>query len=404
MHADKWRTSGCKSSSKLNLMVKEKVKSENFQSSASNMFQVQKENELTLKRLAEDAFQPQVDDHHKNSQEPELNNMNDTKFLKSEIRKTGTVSRNSDLNSSLLSPGTSTFGGFEDMDQDSFFSRIPKDFVCPITGQLFQDPVTLESGQTYERAAIKEWFDQGNKTCPVTNRTLEFAGLPVEPRQYGIYREEAVDSIVLALDLCLSDTKYIPNCRKALLMLGGYFSFSGETLTETWLLKQAGFCDDFGTTSISYDEDVDEIILEEENEEESREKEEWLKNVALVLLCSGKGSFLETLSKCLDSQNTELLKVCLTTIAWMSHALASLSLSDLQLSVFLSLIPRMKEILEKSEQIEHRILASLSLLNFSKISECRILLVSFAEEIHNPLKHLVEMTSIAKHLYATVFG
>ncbi|XP_020263859.1 putative E3 ubiquitin-protein ligase LIN-1 [Asparagus officinalis] len=187
-------------------------------------------------------------------------------------------------------------------------------------------------------------------------------------------------------------------------MLGGYFSFSGETLTETWLLKQAGFCDDFGTTSISYDEDVDEIILEEENEEESREKEEWLKNVALVLLCSGKGSFLETLSKCLDSQNTELLKVCLTTIAWMSHALASLSLSDLQLSVFLSLIPRMKEILEKSEQIEHRILASLSLLNFSKISECRILLVSFAEEIHNPLKHLVEMTSIAKHLYATVFG
>jgi len=73
---------------------------------------------------------------------------------------------------------TGPFGSSEDIDQDSFFSSIPKDFICPITGQLFQDPVTLESGQTYERTAIKEWFDQGNKTCPVTKRILDSAALP----------------------------------------------------------------------------------------------------------------------------------------------------------------------------------------------------------------------------------
>ncbi|KAJ0974272.1 hypothetical protein J5N97_016237 [Dioscorea zingiberensis] len=37
-------------------------------------------------------------------------------------------------------------------------TRPPKDFVCPITGQLFNDPVTLETGQTFERRAIEEWI------------------------------------------------------------------------------------------------------------------------------------------------------------------------------------------------------------------------------------------------------
>lgn len=77
---------------------------------------------------------------------------------------------------------------------------------------------------------------------------------------------------------------------------------------------------------------------------------------------------METLSECLGSGNTELVRTCLTTAAWLSHALSSLPFSETQGTVFLSLIPRLKEILEHSEQITHRVLASLSLLNFSKIS------------------------------------
>ncbi|KAJ7973831.1 RING-type E3 ubiquitin transferase [Quillaja saponaria] len=54
----------------------------------------------------------------------------------------------------------------------------PKDFICPITTNLFDDPVTLETGQTYERKAIQEWFNTGNSTCPITRQRLHSTQLP----------------------------------------------------------------------------------------------------------------------------------------------------------------------------------------------------------------------------------
>lgn len=54
----------------------------------------------------------------------------------------------------------------------------PKDFVCPITSNVFSDPVTLETGQTYERQAIQEWIDRGNSTCPITRQELQSTQLP----------------------------------------------------------------------------------------------------------------------------------------------------------------------------------------------------------------------------------
>ncbi|KAL9318046.1 hypothetical protein ACSQ67_014563 [Phaseolus vulgaris] len=57
-------------------------------------------------------------------------------------------------------------------------SKPPKDFVCPITGQIFCDPVTLETGQTYERKAIQEWLRTGNTTCPITRQPLSANILP----------------------------------------------------------------------------------------------------------------------------------------------------------------------------------------------------------------------------------
>lgn len=57
-------------------------------------------------------------------------------------------------------------------------TRPPKDFVCPITGQLFNDPVTLETGQTFERRAIEEWLKRGNKSCPITRQFLSSTVLP----------------------------------------------------------------------------------------------------------------------------------------------------------------------------------------------------------------------------------
>lgn len=40
-------------------------------------------------------------------------------------------------------------------------------FICPITKQVMKDPVQIASGQTYERAAILQWFKDGKTTCPL---------------------------------------------------------------------------------------------------------------------------------------------------------------------------------------------------------------------------------------------
>ncbi|CAM8931860.1 unnamed protein product [Rhodiola kirilowii] len=49
---------------------------------------------------------------------------------------------------------------------------IPPDFCCPLSLELMTDPVILASGQTYERAYIKDWIDMGLTVCPKTRQTL----------------------------------------------------------------------------------------------------------------------------------------------------------------------------------------------------------------------------------------
>ncbi|GJP42306.1 hypothetical protein CLOM_g1888 [Closterium sp. NIES-68] len=50
---------------------------------------------------------------------------------------------------------------------------IPADFFCPISLDIMRDPVTVASGQTYERGEIERWFREGHRYCPVTRSALE---------------------------------------------------------------------------------------------------------------------------------------------------------------------------------------------------------------------------------------
>ncbi|XP_020083756.1 putative E3 ubiquitin-protein ligase LIN isoform X3 [Ananas comosus] len=495
------------------------------------------ESELYLKKLAQAVFKPQLS-------------------TVSELTKTRTFAEIADTEVLAVSLSAESFTNDKDADEGSFFSATPQDFVCPLTGQVFEDPVTLETGQTFEQAAIKEWFNRGNTTCPVSGQELECLLVPetnlvlkhliaswksehfknllgiavqiagcvitqdresknelvlsiieqllgglsleeqlenarhlmalggldfllrrfelanvdektrivglllccikadgccrnylavklnsvcilellhskqvnartnivllltellylkrratltlflsglhteaivntmhvllvylhssppeeraqaavlllhfdlmVDSRKYSIYREEAINSITLSLNGCLSDKNVIPNSRKALLMLGGHFSSSGDILTEAWMLQQAGFIDGPSAEYIDNDEEIDESVLNEE----TSEKEKWLNNVTMALLGNARRSFLEALSKCLDSGNVELVRACLTTVAWLSHSLVSLSTSEIQLFAFSILIPRLKECLGNSMEVENRVLACISLLNFSNI-------------------------------------
>ncbi|KAI5070759.1 hypothetical protein GOP47_0015102 [Adiantum capillus-veneris] len=44
--------------------------------------------------------------------------------------------------------------------------KVPEDFRCPISLELMTDPVIVATGQTYERAAITRWIEEGHQTCP----------------------------------------------------------------------------------------------------------------------------------------------------------------------------------------------------------------------------------------------
>ncbi|KAJ4975137.1 hypothetical protein NE237_000243 [Protea cynaroides] len=54
---------------------------------------------------------------------------------------------------------------------------IPADFCCPLSLELMTDPVIVASGQTYERAFIREWLDLGLTICPKTRQTLAHTNL-----------------------------------------------------------------------------------------------------------------------------------------------------------------------------------------------------------------------------------
>ena len=46
---------------------------------------------------------------------------------------------------------------------------IPTTCLCPILHSLMVDPVVLEDGHSYEKAAIEEWFSTGRTYSPMTN-------------------------------------------------------------------------------------------------------------------------------------------------------------------------------------------------------------------------------------------
>lgn len=51
--------------------------------------------------------------------------------------------------------------------------EVPSSFFCPITKEVMREPVMLEKGHTYEKAAISEWFQRGYRTCPDTMEELK---------------------------------------------------------------------------------------------------------------------------------------------------------------------------------------------------------------------------------------
>uniref|UniRef100_A0A2P2L4D5 U-box domain-containing protein n=1 Tax=Rhizophora mucronata TaxID=61149 RepID=A0A2P2L4D5_RHIMU len=58
------------------------------------------------------------------------------------------------------------------MIEELKLSEVPSVFICPISLEPMEDPVTLCTGQTYERSNILKWFSLGHYTCPTTMQEL----------------------------------------------------------------------------------------------------------------------------------------------------------------------------------------------------------------------------------------
>ena len=50
--------------------------------------------------------------------------------------------------------------------------EIQEEFLCPITQAVMEDPVVIDTGRSFERSAILEWFGRGRVTDPMTNEEL----------------------------------------------------------------------------------------------------------------------------------------------------------------------------------------------------------------------------------------
>lgn len=169
-----------------------------------------------------------------------------------------------------------------------------------------------------------------------------------------------MDAITKALNHSLLEQKAIPNTQRALLMLGGRFSPSGEALIDSWLLQRG---EDEG---------------DGDDEDEEQQKEKWMRDVSQVIAGSGRKFFLDSLSRCLSSGDQNLARTCLVTVAWISCAFASPPAAaaavrnQMPQAALSDFIARLKEQIDlKNEQIDNRMLASMSFQNLNRISRFR---------------------------------
>ncbi|XP_044488123.1 U-box domain-containing protein 26-like [Mangifera indica] len=118
--------------------------------------------------------------------------------------------------------------------------QIPYHFRCPISLELMRDPVTVCTGQTYDRPSIESWVATGNTTCPVTRAPLtDFSLIPnhtlrrliqdwcVANRSFGIERiptpkQPAEPALVRSLlNQAAADSNALPSRLSALRRLRG---------------------------------------------------------------------------------------------------------------------------------------------------------------------------------------
>ncbi|XP_073151703.1 putative E3 ubiquitin-protein ligase LIN [Henckelia pumila] len=184
-----------------------------------------------------------------------------------------------------------------------------------------------------------------------------------DPSECSIYREEAIDAIVKALDYRVFDEKVQEQTARALLILGGHFSYTGEPEVEKWLLRKAGFDENNETPCYGTDSDIYGFL---NLGEEDKTRENLQRKAALVLLSRGNTRLVSSLSNSIGNGIPCLARASLVTVCWMSSGFRLLGDKELQYAACSILVPQLIQSLNYDRALEERILASFSLLTLTK--------------------------------------
>ncbi|KAJ0081520.1 hypothetical protein Patl1_11804 [Pistacia atlantica] len=198
-----------------------------------------------------------------------------------------------------------------------------------------------------------------------------------DPLKCSMYREEAMETIIAAMDCQTCDEKVQEQTAKALMMLGGYVS---EATPENWLLKQGGLHE---KDDSFYSKRV--VAFDETMNEEEQATEIWQKVAAIALVKSSNKSLFSALSNCIGNGIPSLARASLFTVAWLSRFLHSLGDENLLSMACSILAPQLLQSSSYDRAHEEQALASFSLECLTKSSDYFSMLSSLEKDFSGPL-------------------
>ncbi|XP_068324046.1 putative E3 ubiquitin-protein ligase LIN [Pyrus communis] len=222
-----------------------------------------------------------------------------------------------------------------------------------------------------------------------------------DPFRSSVYREEAIEAIIEALSSRTCSKKVQQRSSRALLMLGGRFSYTGKASTEQGLLQQAGYSH-WPRNSFHFKENVVDGFAHSNEDEAATEN--WQRKTATVLFKNGNRKLLVALSDSMANGIPSLARSSLVTVSWMSRFVDAVGDEDLGSMACSVLVPQLLESLNYDRDVEERVLASYTLLNLAKSSvhENVPTLSSVGKELLRKLQNLSLVTWTANELISII--
>ncbi|KAL5723680.1 hypothetical protein ACHQM5_007050 [Ranunculus cassubicifolius] len=118
------------------------------------------------------------------------------------------------------------------LNGEDLSSLNPEDFRCPISLEIMMDPVTIVTGQTYERSSIVKWLKAGNHTCPKTGEKLTSTEMIPNSALQKLIKQYCSNNGILLAELGnknkdISRTMYAgsPAAAEAMKLLSDYLTY-----------------------------------------------------------------------------------------------------------------------------------------------------------------------------------